>query len=189
MLEPSDIAPETLRPLRRVEYEEMVRLGMFEGERVELLYGTIVQMSPHGPAHDAAVSELDERLKAALGQRAIVRVQSAFVASDGSEPEPDIAVVPRRDYRREHPGEAWLIVEVSETSLAKDRGPKARLYAESQIPEYWVVDLRSGLVEVHRSPRDGAYSQISSHSRDDLIRPLQFPDVELAVADLFGAVE
>ena len=184
MLNPSEISPETLRPLRRVEYEEMVRLGMFEGERVELLYGTIVQMSPHGPPYDATVGEIDERLKAALGRRAIVRIQSAFAASDGSEPEPDVAVVPRCDYWHEHPSEAWLIVEVADSSLAKDRGPKARLYAESGVLEYWVVNLIDALIEVHRSPSAGAYGQVISCRPGDVIRPLQFPDIELSVADL-----
>lgn len=182
VLDPAEIAPETPRPLSRAEYERMVELGMFEGERVELLYGTVVSMSPHGPPHDGAIDELDERLKTALGSRAKVRVQSAFVASDGSQPEPDLAVVPRRDYRSAHPEVAWLIVEVAESSLAKDRGIKARLYAESGVPEYWVVNLVDHVVEVHREPRDGAYASVSRHDASQTLALEHFPDARISLS-------
>jgi Uma2 family endonuclease len=183
-LDPDEIAPESTRPLSRREYEALVRLGTFEGERVELLYGTLVTMSPHGPEHDEATNDLAERLIAALGERAKVRVQSAFAASDESEPEPDLAVVPRRSYRDAHPDEAYLIVEVARSSLAKDRGIKARLYAESGVEEYWVVDLKAGAVEVHRDPRDGTYATRTRHARGDELTLARFPDLRLKVADI-----
>jgi Uma2 family endonuclease len=72
----------------------MVELGLFEGERVELLYGVVVQMSPKGTRHDAVIQRLNQLLVPALIPRAGVRIQSAFAASDGSEPEPDIAIFP-----------------------------------------------------------------------------------------------
>src|SRR5882672_8068853 len=123
-LEPSDV-----RPFRRAEYDRLVELGVFEGERVELLDGLIVRISPHGPRHDGTIDLLVEELSRQLGERARVRVQSAFIAGDQSEPEPDIAVVPRADYRVEHPRRAYLLVEIAESSLERDRGAKALLYA------------------------------------------------------------
>jgi Uma2 family endonuclease len=164
----------------------MVAAGMFEDERVELLYGMIVPMSPHGPEHDDSLSGLEERLKASLGSRAKVRVQCAFAASDESEPEPDIAVVPRRSYRDAHPSEAWLIVEVARSSARKDRGLKGRLYAESGVEEYWVVDLVERTVEVHREPRGGAYSEITTHRGGETVRLQRFPDVEVNISELLG---
>jgi Uma2 family endonuclease len=161
----------------------LVGLGAFEGERVELLYGTIVEMSPHGPPHDAAIEELTEALVTALSGRARVRVQSAFAASDGSEPEPDIAVVPPGDYHRAHPTEAWLVIEVAdETSLNKDRGIKAQLYAESGVPEYWIVNVLDRLVEVHTDIVGGAYTRITPHRVGDTVSPQRFPDVKIPVA-------
>jgi Uma2 family endonuclease len=165
-----------------VDYERLVELGAFEGERVEFLYGTIVEMSPHGPPHDSAIEELTEILVTALVGRARVRVQSAFAASDGSEPEPDVAVVPPGDYHRVHPTEAWLIVEVAETSLKKDRGLKAQLYAESGVPEYWVVNIPDQMVEVHTDIVGGAYTRITPYRSGDTITPKRFPDVKIPVA-------
>lgn len=178
----AEIQPDERRLIRRSEYERMVDLGLFEDERVELLYGVIVKMSPHGPEHDAPLSRLNELFVAGLRGRARIRVQSSFAASDGSEPEPDLAVVPPGDYDDAHPSTAWLVVEVAKSSLAKDRGPKARLYAESGVPEYWVVNLVDGLVEVHTLPQDGLYRQIIRYGRKDVIRSEQFADLDVAVA-------
>lgn len=164
----------------------MVALGMFEGERVELLYGVIVSTSPHGPEHDSAVERLTSLLVRALHPRASVRIQSAFAASDGSEPEPDVAVVPPGDYRRAHPSKAHLVVEVAGSSLTKDRGLKARLYAESGVEEYWVVDLTHELLVVHSDIVDGAYARVVSLRRGERARLLRFPDVEVSVSEILG---
>ena len=184
MLDPREISPETPRPIRRCEYERMVELGLFEGERVELLYGVIIRMSPHGPEHDAALDRLTELLIRSLAGRARVRVQSGFAASDGSEPEPDIAVVAPQDYDDAHPSAAWLIVEVAKSSLAKDLGPKARLFAEAGVAEYWVVNLVDARVEVHTVPRDGLYRTIQRYSRGDTIELQHFPDCKLPVSEV-----
>jgi Uma2 family endonuclease len=112
------------RPLRRREYDKLVELGFFDDEAVELLYGFVVPMSPKGAPHDASIQWLTERLVPALAGRASVRIQSALIAGE-SEPEPDVAVVPPAAYRDRHPSEAWLIIEVAEPFLEKDRGAKA----------------------------------------------------------------
>ncbi len=184
MIDPSQIAPDRPRPLRRVEYERLVELGLFEGERVELLYGMVVEMSPHGPPHDAAIEELTEILVGALAGRARVRIQSAFAASDGSEPEPDVAVVPKGDYHHAHPTSAWLVVEVADSSVKKDRGLKAQLYAESGVPEYWVVNIPDRLIEVHTDIVGGAYTRVTPYRIGDTVSLSRFPDVRVPVADV-----
>lgn len=186
MLDPSSALPDVPRFIRRHEYEQMVAAGLFEDERVELLDGVILSMSPHGPEHDSAIERLNEVLTRALVPRATVRVQSAFAAGDGSMPEPDIAIVPRRDWSKAHPHEAFVVIEVAQSSLAKDRGTKARVHAESGVPEYWVVNVIDRIVEVHTEPLRGAYTRVTPHGRGARLVLGAFPDVGLDVEDIFG---
>jgi Uma2 family endonuclease len=186
MLDPSAALPDVPRFIRRHEYERMVAAGLFEDERVELLDGVILAMRPHGPEHDSAIERLNEILTRAVVPRATVRVQSAFAAGDGSMPEPDLAIVPRRDWSREHPGEALLVIEVAQSSLAKDRGAKARVYAESGVPEYWVVNVVDGIVEVHTDPVRGAYTRVTPHAVGERVVLGAFADVVVEVKDVFG---
>src|SRR5450432_3867156 len=137
----ANAAPEIIRPLRRTEYDQLVTLGAFRGEKIELLEGVLVAMSPIGPPHSSSVQRLNALLVLALVGRAVVRPQLPFAALEFSEPEPDLAVVPLGDYDVEHPAEADLIIEVAESSLAIDRGKKLRLYAACAVPEYWIVNL------------------------------------------------
>jgi Uma2 family endonuclease len=183
MLDLREIAPETARPIRREEYERMVELGLFDDERVELLEGVIVQMSPKGPPHESTIDRLNAILVKALDPRARIRVQGSFAASETSEPEPDLAVLPPRDYDTGHPERAFLLIEVSDSSLRKDRGLKARLYAESNVPEYWVVNLVDRVVEVHRDPEAARYRTIETCGAGAAIRLVQFSDVVVAVDD------
>jgi Uma2 family endonuclease len=162
----------------------MVELGFFRDERVELLYGVITSMSPKGPPHDSAIERLTERLVPALTGRANVRIQCAFAASDGSEPEPDVAIVPRGDYRNAHPSQAFVIIEVADSSLGTDRGVKAALYAESGVEEYWVVNVRDGIVEVYGEIVRGVYTRVMPHRAGAKIALTRYPDVEIAVADI-----
>ena len=177
-------AAEVIRPLRRVEYDQLVALGAFQDERIELLEGALVAMSPIGAPHNGAVQKLNRLLVLALEGRAAVRCQSSFAALEFSEPEPDFAVVPPGDYDLDHPSEAYLIIEVSESSLAMDRGKKLRLYASCAVPEYWVVNLPERCIEVYTGPIAGAYSHVERYERGQSIRWLAFPDVIVAVADV-----
>jgi Uma2 family endonuclease len=178
------VLPEYARPIRRHEYDKMVALGLFAGERVELLYGVIVVMPPKGAPHESAIQRLNTLLVPALLGRATVRVQSSFAASDGSEPEPDVAVVPPGEYRDDHPSSALLLIEVADSSLTVDRGVKAQLYAESGVAEYWVVNVRDGIVEVHSEIVAGVYTRIEPFRSGDRLRAAAFPDIELAVSDI-----
>ena len=175
---------EVIRPLRRVEYDQLVALGAFEDERIELLDGALVAMSPVGAPHCSAVQKLTKLLVLALVGRAEVRPQLAFAALEYSEPEPDLAVVPLGDYDTEHPAQAHLIIEVAESSLAKDRGRKLRLYAACGIPEYWIVNLCDRCIEVYTEPVASGYAQQSAFAPGAAIALCAFPDVSLRVADI-----
>ena len=177
-------AAEVIRPLRRAEYEQLVELGAFRDERIELLEGVLVAMSPIGTAHCFSVRKLTELLVLALHGRATVSCQLPFAALEFSEPEPDFAILPLGDYDTEHPSEAHLIIEVSESSLALDRGKKLRLYASCAVPEYWVVNLPERCIEVYTGPIPGAYSLVEKYQRGQSIRLVAFPDVSFAVSDV-----
>lgn len=188
MLDVSQIAPESPRPITRAEYDRLVSLGFFEDERVELLHGVLVRMTPQDPLHAFSVQKLNSLLLPKLLGRAEVRIQAPFAASDDSEPEPDVAVVPldvRGDYRREHPSTAWLLVEVANTSQRKDRNIKAKLYATSRVTEYWIVDVPARAVEVYRQAVTGAYASVVTRNAGEDLSLVQFPDVAFKVDDLF----
>jgi Uma2 family endonuclease len=179
------VVPQHLaRPLSRDEYAKMAALGMFEHERVELVHGVIIRKPVVGPPHSAAVQRMTEVFVRSFAPAASVRVQSPFVAGDRSLPEPDVAVVPRGEYRDEHPTEAMLLVEVADSSLDFDRMTKAKLYAESDVPEYWIVNLVDGIVEVHTDIVRGVYTRVVPFKRGERITPTRFARVTIAVDDV-----
>lgn len=106
-----------IRPLKRIEYERLAAEGYFDEERVELLFGLVVAMSPIDPAHSESVRRLDELLRDRLAGRARVSCQSPFAATEDSEPEPDLVVMPAGSYWTAHPDRAYLVIEVARTSL------------------------------------------------------------------------
>jgi Uma2 family endonuclease len=185
-LDAAALLPEHVRPLRRGEYERMVHLGLFGEEHVELLHGSLVEMSPQGPSHADITARLASRLTLAIGERALVRTHSALALTDDSEPEPDVAVVPLGRYAQEHPRTALLVVEVSDSSLRKDRGIKADLYAAAGIVEYWLVNLVDRVVEVHRAPVSGRYVDVVAYGIDARVAPSAFPEIVVQVGKLFG---
>jgi Uma2 family endonuclease len=175
---------ERFRPLRRVEYDKLIQLGAFHNEKIELLEGVLVPMSPIGPPHSSAVQKLTALLVPVLAGRAAVRVQSPFAALEVSEPEPDIAVVPSGDYDTDHPDRAYLIVEVAESSLSVDRGVKLRLDAGCDVPEYWIVNVVDRVIEVFTEPASGSYARVEEYERGQSLRLLSFPDLEIRVSDV-----
>ncbi len=184
MLDLALLAPERLRLLRRSEYDQMVEAGLFAHERVELLHGFIVEMSPIGTQHCECVDRLAELFMTTLHGKARVRIQGSFAASDDSEPEPDLGIYPLRDYSLEHPSTALLLIEVADTSLSKDRYIKSDLYAAVGVPEYWIVDLNAELVEVRRASVGGVYTITSSHGRGERLAPVAFPQLQISVDDV-----
>jgi len=185
MLDAGLLAPQTTRALRREEYDRLVALGAFEEERVELLEGVIVTMSPNDPAHASPVQLLMELLVVALRGRAQVRIQQPIIAARESEPEPDVAIVPLGDYRRAHPDQALCVIEVANTSVSKDRNIKAPLYAASGFREYWLVNVPERVVEVFRDPAADGYRQRSRYGVGESLTLEAFPDVSVELAQLF----
>jgi Uma2 family endonuclease len=181
----------TRRRFTREEYYRMAEVGILgERDRVELIQGEIVQMSPPGRHHRAFVNNLNRLLSRRLPEHAVVSVQNPLPLSDDTEPQPDLAVLRGREVSYKE-REAWaedalLVIEVAETSLAYDRSTKLRLYAEAGIPEYWVVDCTAETVEVHRSPSPNGYREVSLVTGEATLRLQAFPDVELSTTDIFA---
>jgi Uma2 family endonuclease len=176
--------PRNFRPLRRVEYDKLVDLDVFGDERIELINGVLVPMSPIGPPHCDAVDMLNLIFVRALGDVARIRVQNPLAAGDVSEPEPDIVVAPLERYDTEHPAVAHLVIEVAESSLEYDRSTKLRLYAEQGVPEYWIVDVIARCIEVYREPSSGAFGSKRVFERGEEIQLLGFPSVTVRVSDV-----
>jgi Uma2 family endonuclease len=187
VVHPSPILLDSLRPLRRREYDRLIALGAFADERIELLAGVLVVISPQGAEHAETAAYLAERLAVALAGRARVRAHSPLSLSDESAPEPDVAVVPLGDYSREHPTSALLVIEVADSSLRKDRELKTELYAEAGVPEYWIVDLVSRCVHVHRAPKGGRYDDVSTLSPGAVVSPAAFAEIAIDIREVLRA--
>jgi len=148
--------------LTRRDYYRLAEVGILKrDDRVELLEGQLIDMSPIGPRHAIVTENLTELLVTEFAGRAGIRCQLPVVLDDGSEPQPDLALVrrPWRGYPHTHPGpdDIFLLIEVADSSLAFDKGVKLELYARAGIPEVWIVDLTTDRVLVHRSPAGGSY--------------------------------
>ena len=144
----------------REQYERVVRLGGFEpDQRLELIDGEIVDMAPQNEPHAVALCLLHDALRRAYGDGYVVRIQSPVALDAGSAPEPDLAIVPGRprDFLTSHPSNAVLLVEIADTTLAYDRSTKRVLYARNGVPEYWLVNLIQGVIEVCRNPQGSDY--------------------------------
>ncbi len=184
MLDRELLRPERVRGLRRDEYEQLINLGAFDDERIELLRGSLVEMSPQGEPHARICAWLHEQLILGLDMgRYEVRGHTSFAATVDSVPEPDVAVLPR-ELRARLPRKALLLVEVSETSLSKDRVLKTEIYAEAGVPEYWIVNVRTHTVEVHTRPSPTGYRRVVLHEGTDVLRPVKLRGFTLRVSDI-----
>jgi Uma2 family endonuclease len=170
------------------EYHQMLDAGILNDRRVELLQGEIIEMSPEGAAHSFYGTEVGEYLRQLVGNRAKIREAHPITLTDNSEPEPDIAIVrmPATQYRDRHPQPddiLWLI-EISDSTLAKDLGFKKDLYASAGIIEYWVMDLQALALVVFRDLSvDGYGTQMSINN--GTISTLALPDISIDVRQLF----
>ncbi|MGD0679183.1 MAG: Uma2 family endonuclease [Polyangiaceae bacterium] len=173
----------TVVPLSRQEFDELTRRGVLDDARVELLYGRVVSMSPQGGSHSYGVTELARALIPAVGKRGRVRIQMPLAVSNFSEPEPDVAIVPPGDYLDGHPTTAWLVIEVADSSLDRDR-VKAKVYAAAGVVEYWIVNLVEGVFEVYAEPSGEAYSRVTRHGRGATLLVPKFADLEIPVSEV-----
>lgn len=173
------------------EYQRMGQLGILsEGDRVELIDGEIVAMTPIGPRHCASVDRANRAFVTTAGLTAIVRIQGSVRLSFYTEPEPDVVLLrPRADfYWSAHPGpsDILLIVEIADSSIDYDREVKMPLYAQSGVPEYWIADLNEGELLCYASLRDGAYQSLRRHGYGETVAPELLPECWVSVNDLLG---
>jgi hypothetical protein len=168
----------------------MAETGVLEpDERVELIEGEIVEMSPIGARHARCVDRLNALLVPLVTGRAIVRVQGPVLLSPISEPQPDVALLAwRQDFYAEAPGPAdiLLAVEVADSSLLTDRRVKVPLYGRSGVPETWLVDLVANRVEVHRDPGPSGYASTTMCRGGEAVFVEALPDLVVVAETLIG---
>jgi len=171
-------------------YHKMSELGLFpEGDRLELIKGEIIEMSPVGWKHASCVKRLNHLFMKKMGDQVIVGVQDPIQLDNNSEPQPDLVLLkPRSDfYGNEHPQpkDILLLIEVSDSSLEYDRTVKIPLYAENKISEVWLVDLNESCLEIYRKPYQNYYQNIQKLSVINSIILSNFPEFEIKISDLF----
>lgn len=183
MLDPELLRPERPRPLKRVEFERLIDAGVFEDERVELLYGQLVAMSPQSELHILVTAAITKFLVRQLGDDYLVLPHSGLSSWRLSRPEPDVSVVPPRGWR-DPITDALLVVEVADSSLRKDKELKLPLYAQAGIPCYWLVDLEQLVVEVYTQPDRRRYRRVVVKKHRDVVRAPGLPRVAVPVAKI-----
>ncbi|WP_202219990.1 Uma2 family endonuclease [Okeania sp. KiyG1] len=173
------------------EYNKMPEVGILkEDERVELIRGEILKMSPVGRHHAACVNRLTRLFSQRLGDRVLVSVQNPIELGDYSEPEPDIALLELKAdfYESGHPQsqDLFLIVEVADSTIKFDREVKVPLYAENNVIEVWLVDINKEYLEVYRQPIGGSYKQVQKLERGEIFSVQRFPDINIQVDEILG---
>jgi Uma2 family endonuclease len=177
---------------RRFTVDDYHRMGdagiLLEDDRVELIYGEIIAMSPIGNPHNAAVDRATRALVRTVGDNAIVRVQGSVRLNNYNEPQPDIVLLkPRDDFYAKggaNPDDIILIIEMADSSLKYDRRLKARLYAEMGVPEYWVSDLNAGCVYCYSERHEKSYRLVRQFKKGESITPGMLPECSIPVNNL-----
>ena len=179
------------RPITVAEYHRMGEAGILhEDDRVELIEGQLIAMAPIGSDHSGTVNALNRILVLAIGDAGIVAVGNPVRLSNMTEPQPDFAVLkPRPDFYRQsipRPDDVLLVIEVANSSLSYDRAIKRPLYARHGIPEYWIVNVQAGHVEVYRTPTPEGYTMASQVGRGGTLTPEALPGVTIHASTLLG---
>jgi Uma2 family endonuclease len=173
------------------DFERMVEAGILTKEdRVELIQGQVVEMSPIGKRHASAVNRATRVFIQRCGDRAIVSVQGPVQLVGTSQVQPDIALLrPREDfYRDQYPqvADVLLIVEFADSSLLTDRNLKLPAYAAAGVKEVWLVNLLNDTIEIYRDPAGGRYATSDVVGLRQRIAPLALSDLELRAEELLG---
>ena len=171
------------------EYLKMAQAGILSRRpRVELLDGEIVEMTLSGAPHGNAIGIIIRLLNSGVGSRGFIWPQLAVLLPPASAPEPDLAVLRPRSYHDALPvaEDVLLVIEVSDSSLRRDREAKLPLYARAGIPEYWIVDVNAEVIEVRTGPSGSDYTSLRRFGRGEFLSPAAFPDLRIPVDDLFA---
>ncbi len=174
------------------EYHRMAEVGILgENDRVELIDGELIDMSPIGQGHAAVVCGLTEAFVLACTGRAIVSPQNPVRLDRTSEPQPDLAILRRRaDFyatgERPGPADVLLLVEVADSSLRFDRAVKLPLYARAGIAEVWIVDLNRRVIDAHGMPDGGGYRAVTTHHVGETLALALAPEIVVRLDLMFG---
>ena len=183
-LVPDEIAPGEIRRMHVEEYMRLVDAGCYEDERVELLDGVVVEMSPQGEDHAHLIVLFTRLLARRLPQDFMVAPQCTYRLPPLSAPEPDFAIVTAPSVWRKQHAAVWVI-EIAVTSQRRDRGLKAKIYAKGGIPEYWVIDAAK-LVYIHLDPSPDGYRSIIRYDVTDQLAPRAVPQLVISLDDLMN---
>ncbi|MDZ8109136.1 MAG: Uma2 family endonuclease [Nostoc sp. DedQUE12a] len=183
----------TVQLLRRKftveQYQKMIESGILtEDDRVELIRGEIIEMSPIATKHAACVNRLINLLVQLLGKRVIVAAQNPVALNDNSQPQPDVALLKPRDdfYATAHPQpqDIFLLIEVADSTIEYDREEKIPLYAQANIIEVWLVDINEEIVEVYQQPTAAGYQLMQKFASSQTLSIPDFPDVNINVNEI-----
>jgi Uma2 family endonuclease len=178
------------RPLTVEMYHALAEKGLLgEGDRVELINGDLVPMSPLGSPHSACVRRLDKQLHRLRLAEVQISIQNPVQLNEQSEPEPDVAILKHREdfYEAAHPRpqDVLLLIEVADSSLEKDRSIKLEGYAQAGIAEYWIINLVDRQIEIYTQPQDQVYKSRELRLPGDTVMVL---GETLMVEDVLGRV-
>ncbi len=181
---------------RQITVEEYHRMGdvgiLHDDERLELIDGEIIKMTPIGSRHAYCVNRMTEFLVTRLGSRAIVSTQNPVCLGKFSEPQPDIAIIKRseRKYMTRHPdaSDVYLIIEFADSSINFDRDVKLPAYAKAGIYEVWIIDLVSECIEIYQEPATSGYKKMNKNKGSDTFAPSSFPDITIAANWALGKI-
>jgi len=173
------------------DFRRLAEAGILaEDARVELIEGELIDMAPIGCLHGGFVKRLARLFFAAVGRSAIVSIQDPIDLSPHSQPQPDLALLRPRadDYMDSHPtaADVWLIVEVSDSTMAYDCQIKLPLYARQGIPEVWLIDPVARCLLRHNRPLDGQWQSCDELTAADCVAPLMLPQHAIRLDELFA---
>lgn len=173
------------------EYHRMAEAGILgPNDRVELILGEILNMSPIGSKHSAIVKRVTQLFVTAFLNKAIVQIQDPIQIKDFSEPEPDILLLKQREdfYYNQlpQPEDVFLLIEVADSTLDFDKNVKLPIYSEAGIKEYWIVDINNNQILIHSIPEGKLYKNIKIATASDHVNCSSFPNISIAVKDILG---
>jgi Uma2 family endonuclease len=177
----------------REEFYQMMDLGWFLGQSVELIRGEIMEMPNQKSGHYAGIDKTARCVERVFGPGYWVRTQAPIACGGDTEPNPDVSVVSgsREDYLRQHPTTALLVVEVSDSTLRYDRKTKGSIFASARIADYWIVNLLDRQVEFYRQPTadttgefDLIYGDARIYKDSEFLTPLAARDVQILPEEL-----
>ena len=171
------------------EYHKMAEAGILhEDDRIELLDGELVEMAAIGTRHFNCVNRLTRLLVTSVGEDIVVSIQNPVRLNEYSEPQPDVALIRARDYDESlpTPEDVLLLIEVSDTTLAYDRGTKLSRYAQAGIPELWIVNLPGERIEHHTGPSGDLYGHVHLLRRGETVESAALPGLSTRMGDVLG---